>query len=423
MSDYHLGHVTGHLVSTMKAQQADGARAELLPPRLANLVEEFSDGADLIQVPLNQADLAIRWGISRGSVQDFLRRHERTGTVVSRSPLVIDIGPSRPNLRLVDTASISPTAPTGHGHDSQVDDDQSTQSSDLLDRCLDLMLEAAAVGDIALALALKQAVLTTATNQPAPDPRQTRADPRKPAPDPRKPAQTRALSSLEPEKKYFFSTSEDHPPAQTRARPTPPAFLPAQTKAVMEKRLNGKPTNILAECTFAWDRPGWSLTKWTSQDHVEINRFWKQQGFSCDLTSDALAALLAWSPTQASTAIKVLAGRTDTRNPAARLLAAAVWGYHSFFPTTTPPVSSQTVCSERLRSLSQVLQQMDRSTLFEHLDSFAENEAELLDRVALAIHLGILDLDDCAELITVTDLTTVSSHASHLGNMLDRSPS
>jgi len=391
--------------------------------RLADLIAEFKvDGQDDVLVPITQSALAERWGISAGSVQDFLRRNEQSGTIVSRSPLIIR---TRPPLRLVSDNTSVPAAadiiidvrtaetaePAGTGDVKDVD---------LVERCLDLMIDAAAAGDLDLARALKAAALTGIPSADGPiktrvyagdRPAQTRANPRESA-------QTRVLEE-EIEKKTFSSGSLAADFAD--AVPAKSAGLPKTTISVVTRRLAGKDLTNAAECTPAWKRSNWSSTpRWDEADEASIGRYWHQKLEPAELTADALAALQLWPPADAAAAIDILAARTNTRNHSARMMDAAVWGYHSFFPPTITTHHSPTNDRNRLERLSNHLQTLDVDTLMLHLESCAEDPDDLKTRTGLALHLGLITTERINDTqFMAWMIPDIEHHARHLTSILE----
>lgn len=378
-----------------------------LPLRLCQLVEEFGHLVvnGNIHLPLTQAELAARWSISRGSVQDFLRRHQETGAVVSRSPIVIRAQNGAPTLRLVSTTEMSQPdiIPSATANTTS----SVNGSPSLAERCIDLLIDAAHQGDLELAHALKQAVLQSVAPPSQNLPAQIRANPRETA-------QNRAVEVKELEKKGFFSSSL-HECAVAGT-----AHLSAQTRALVSKRLKGRSPSPDAKFTPSWDREAWPISAWSDNDKDAIRRYWDEHDLP-KLSNDALTALQLWTPDRAATAIKILSRRSDTRNYSARIMDASIWGYHAFFdlnPGDTNSASTRTELS-RLQTLASHLQAFSPELLIGHLESIVESPEDLEDRVGLAVYLGLIDASQVAALPFITWTSVeIDSLAHAVGQLL-----
>lgn len=308
---------------------------------MSELAHEYGRaGAVTVTVPVSQVDLARRWSISPSSVQNLLRRSEDAGLIVSRSPLVIDVTTLDAGVQseTCSSATQSGTPSEVRPLDPPPEALRTDTSTNLTAELIDLLIRASAEGNGRLVSALRSAVLDLTASHSRVEQTVQRgaenADPRtaksaKNA-DPRIPnrGNNQNLERELPSRSPSSSTKESAFSAEIRDQVDDDSVI-----RVVDKITRGKRAALGRRSTPAWRRPTWSGELLEACDQQAIRMTWRDAGFDESLDDDVITALRMWPAAAACEAIRTLsAHRCDTERPQGRLLAAAVWGYHLFFP-------------------------------------------------------------------------------------------
>jgi hypothetical protein len=225
----------------------------------------------------------------------------------------------------------------------------------------------------------------------------------------------RSVLEKEGEEKLFSPSSFDPEGARNEDRADPRRIeqLDAKLKTVVMKRLHGRVLNNPSDATPAWDRPKWDPSRqWSGNDREQLVAVWQHHQLG-QLTTDTATALELWSPPTATTAVELLAQRSDTRNPSGRLLDAAIWGYHAFFPPSQPAAPT----TPSWKNIAQALAQFSDREPIDHLQSYVRDPERLEQKAAVAIATGRIRLDDLAPLrLEPAELTKIAQAADDLAN-------
>lgn len=382
--------------------------------RLVLLCREYGADSQTVLVPLTRAELADRWGVSRGTVQRFLTRRMASGEVIATAPLTLNaaaiIGTERPQLQLLVNRTTSEPPDDSPGGAGAVRSN-SPGVDPWLKSIREALIAAAEAGCTETALALEARLYERLARQDPPGagqpkgPRDRGARVEGLLRDQRATSSTIlvARSSSEEELEGIIpSNSNDADAARPVAQISRAdiahdaqealrsAEAPEDVVAVVVRRLTNAELRSTG-ATPAWMRsPAWQAPVWSQEDVADLQGCWIE-AFDCPLAGDPLLALQLWPPAQAKEAVAILAGDSNVRSPLGRILEAAVWGYHKHFPPRFATHDNWMVGANRLWELNEAEAWFagNPDLVIEHLRTLAEhpnrNEEELLD--ILGIHL------------------------------------